>query len=80
MKGWSTVASYAQYMKAIVSSIVSGIIAALSALLTALQGEHTGFSTITDGQWVTVALAFFVGLGVTGVVTHQVPNRGGSSQ
>jgi hypothetical protein len=63
------------HLKAIVAALVSGIIAFLSSLLTALQGENTGFDTITAGQWVTAALAFFVGLGVTGGVTNQVPNR-----
>jgi hypothetical protein len=63
------------HAKAIVSAIVSGIIAFLSSLITALQGEHTGFETITASQWLTAALAFFVGLGVTGGITNQVPNR-----
>ena len=68
-------AYFAPYAKAIVSALVSGTIAFLSSLLTALQGENTGFGTITDGQWVTAALAFLVGLGVSGGVTRQVPNR-----
>jgi hypothetical protein len=63
------------YLKSIVSALVSGTIAFLSALLTALQGEHTGFDTITAGQWVTAALAFFIGLGINGGVTYQVRNR-----
>ena len=66
---------FAPYAKAIVSALVSGTIAFLSSLLTALQGENTGFGTITDGQWVTAALAFLVGLGVSGGVTRQVANR-----
>jgi hypothetical protein len=65
----------AQYMKAIVSALICGAIAFCSSLLTALQGEHTGFGTITAGQWITAVLAFLIGLGVTGGVTHQVPNR-----
>ncbi len=69
------VARLGPYLKPIVSALVSGIIAFLSALLTALQGEHTGFDTITAGQWVTAALAFFVGLGINGGVTYQVRNR-----
>ena len=56
-------AKFGPYLKAIVSALVSGAIAFLSALLTALQGEHTGFETITDGQWVTAALAFLVASG-----------------
>jgi hypothetical protein len=63
------------YLKAVASALVSGIISFLSSLLTALQGEHTGFGTITAGQWVTAALAFFLGLGVAGGVTYAVPNR-----
>ena len=63
------------HLKAIFSALVSGIIAFLSSLLTALQGENTGFSTITDGQWVTAVLAFFVALVGTGAVTNQVRNR-----
>ena len=63
------------YFKPIISALVSGTIAFLSSLLTALQGEHTGFDTITAGQWVTAALAFLIGLGVNGGVTYQVRNR-----
>lgn len=33
------------------------------------QGKNTGFDTITDGQWVTVALAFIVAVTGTGTVT-----------
>jgi hypothetical protein len=68
-------ARFGPYLKAIVSALVSGAIAFLSSLLTALQGEHTGFETITDGQWVTAVLAFLVGLGISGGVAHQVRNR-----
>jgi hypothetical protein len=64
------------HLKAIWSAFASGVIAFLSSLLTALQGENTGFDTITDGQWVTAFLAFFVALVGTGAVTHQVSNRG----
>jgi hypothetical protein len=62
------------HAKAGVSALVSGFIAALSALLTALQGEHTGFGTITASQWVTVAIAGLVGLGVTGGATARTRN------
>ena len=62
------------HAKAVVSAVVSALIAALSALLTALQGEHTGFGTITPSQWVTVVLAGLVGLGVTGGATARTPN------
>ena len=61
--------------KAVVSAVVSGIIAFLSSLLTAFQGENAGVDTITAGQWVTAALAFFVGLGVTGGATYRVANQ-----
>ena len=64
-----------RYIKAVWSAFVSGVIAFLSALLTALQGENTGFDTITAGQWVTAVLAFFVAVGGTGAVTYQVRNR-----
>jgi Trk-type K+ transport system membrane component len=64
--------------KAVVSALVSGVIAFLSALLTALQGETAGFGTIMAGQWVTAALAFFVGLGVTGGATYKVRNHSAS--
>jgi hypothetical protein len=69
------VGKFGPYLKPIVSALVSGTIAFLSSLLTALQGEHTGFDTITAGQWVTAALAFLVGLGINGGVTYQVRNR-----
>jgi hypothetical protein len=64
----------ATHAKAAVSAIVSALIAAGSALIAALQGEHAGFDTITASQWVTVAVAFLVGLGVTGGATARVPN------
>jgi hypothetical protein len=73
--GMNRFAKYGPHLKAIVSALVSGAIAFLSSLLTALQGEHTGFETITDGQWVTAALAFLIGLGINGHVTHRVRNR-----
>jgi hypothetical protein len=69
------IARFGPYLKAIISALVSGAIAFLSSLLTALQGEHTGFDTITDGQWVTAVLAFLVGLGINGGITYQVRNR-----
>ena len=69
----------ATHTKAVVSALVGGAIAALSALLTALQGEHTGFGTITASQWVTVALAGLVGLGVTGGATARATNAPPSS-
>jgi len=62
------------YLKAIVSAAVSAVIAFLSSLLTALQGQDTGFDTITAGQWVTAAIAFLVGLGIAGGTTYRVPN------
>lgn len=64
--------------KAIVSAIVSALIAGISALLTALQGPtaaSSGFDSITDGQWLTAALAFLVGLGLTGGATYRVANE-----
>ena len=72
------VAKFGPHLKAIVSALVSGAIAFLSALLTALQGEHTGFETITDGQWVTAALAFLVALGINGGVTYRVAQPTGT--
>jgi hypothetical protein len=64
----------ATHTKAAVSAIVSGLIAFLSALTTALQGEHTGFATITAGQWVTAALAGLIGSGLTGAATQRATN------
>ncbi|WBB70781.1 hypothetical protein [Micromonospora sp. WMMD812] len=63
------------YLKAVWSAVASGIIAFLSSLLTALQGENTGWETITAGQWVTAVLAFVVAASGTGAVTYRVPNR-----
>ncbi|WP_250029354.1 hypothetical protein [Paractinoplanes maris] len=62
-------------LKAVFSALTSGLIAFLSALLTALQGQNTGFDTITDGQWVTAALAFIVAATGTGAVTYKVRNH-----
>jgi hypothetical protein len=62
-------------LKAIWSAAASGLIAFLSALLTGLQGEHSGFGTITAGQWVTAVLAFVVAVAGTGTVTYQVRNH-----
>ena len=63
------------HLKAVWSAFASGVIAFLSSLLTALQGENSGFGTITAGQWVTALLAFFVALVGTGTVTNRVSNR-----
>ena len=63
------------HLKAIWSAFASGVIAFLSSLLTALQGENSGFGTITAGQWVTALLAFFAALVGTGTVTNRVTNR-----
>ncbi|MGW0880341.1 hypothetical protein [Streptomyces sp. NPDC002671] len=63
------------HAKAVVSALVSGFIAFLSSLITALQGGSTGIETITDGQWLTACLAFFVGLGLTHGVTAATPNK-----
>ena len=60
---------------AIAAALVSAAIAFLSSLVTALQGEHTGFDTITDGQWVTAWLAALIPLGTSGGVTLRVTNR-----
>lgn len=65
--------------KAIVSAIVSAVIAFLSSLLTALQGQESGFDTVTAGQWVTAILAFFVGLGAAGGATYRTNNNGAPS-
>ena len=65
----------AEYLKAIWAAFACGVIAGLSSLLTALQGEHTGWSTITPGQWVTAVLAFFVGVLSAGGVTYRVTNQ-----
>jgi hypothetical protein len=64
----------ATHAKAVVSAIVGGLIAGLSALLTALQGEHSGFGTVTASQWITVVVAFLVGLGLTGGATAKTSN------
>jgi energy-converting hydrogenase Eha subunit G len=63
------------YFKAIWSAFTAGAIAFLSSLLTAFQGENVGFDTITDGQWITALLAFFVAAAGTGGVTYRVKNR-----
>ncbi|MEU8820883.1 hypothetical protein [Actinoplanes sp. NPDC048796] len=63
------------YLKAVFAAVAGGLIAFLAALLSALQGENTGFDTITDGQWVTAVLALFIGAAGTGTVTYQVQNR-----
>jgi hypothetical protein len=64
------------HLKAIWSAFASGVIAFLSSLLTALQGENSGFGTITDGQWVTAFLAFFVALVGTGADPTRATNGG----
>jgi drug/metabolite transporter (DMT)-like permease len=75
----------ATHTKAAVSALVSGLIAFFSSLATALQGEHSGFSTVTAGQWVTAVLAGLVGSGIAGAATSRASNAapaqpaGGSS-
>jgi hypothetical protein len=64
----------ATHAKAAVSAIVSGLIATGTALITALQGENTGFDTITMSQWITVVVAGLAGLGLTGGATARTTN------
>jgi hypothetical protein len=63
------------HAKAGISALVGGLVTFLSSLGTALQGEHTGFNTITAGQWVTAVLAGLAGSGLTGAATSRTPNR-----
>ena len=60
--------------KAICAGILSGLIAFGSSLVTALQGSNATFATVTDGQWVTAALAALVAVGAAGGVTYAVRN------
>lgn len=62
-------------VRGVVSALYGGVIAFLSSLLTAFQGAGAGFGSITDGQWCTALLAFFIGLGVAGGATYQSGNR-----
>lgn len=58
----------APYLKALVAAIIAGL-SALSGLLV----NNTALSDITAGQWVTVAIAFLVGLSAVFAVPNQVP-------
>jgi hypothetical protein len=47
--------------KAVVGYVAGALVGGLTALGTALADEH-----VTAGEWVSVALAFIIGSGVTG--------------
>lgn len=64
-----------RYAKALVGAVVGALIAGLSSLATALADPAASFGTLTDGQWVSVALAFLGGLGITGGAVYAIPNR-----
>jgi hypothetical protein len=57
----------APYAKA----VVAAVLAALSVLSGYLLNADTGFGDISAGQWVAVAVAFFVALGAV----FAVPNK-----
>lgn len=48
----------------------AAVVAALSGLVTVLVGD-TGFTAITAGQWVTLALAALVAFGGTYGLTNR---------
>lgn len=60
--------------KAVAAGILSGAIAFGSSLATALQGDGVTFADVTDGQWVTSAVAALIAIGATGGVTYAVRN------
>ena len=61
--------------KAVFAGVFSALFAFLSSISTALQGENSGWSSITAGQWVTSAVAALAALGATGGVTYAVRNK-----
>jgi hypothetical protein len=61
--------------KAVWAGILSGLFAFLNSISSALQGEHSGWGTITAGQWVTAAVGTLAAFGATGGVTYAVRNR-----
>jgi hypothetical protein len=61
--------------KAIWAGILSGLFAFLNSISSALQGEHSGWGTITAGQWVTAAVGTLAAFGATGGVTYAVRNK-----
>jgi len=48
----------APYLKAVVAAIVTAL-----SMLSGFLVNNTSFGDITSGQWVSVAIAFFVALG-----------------
>ena len=58
----------APYLKAVVAAFVAGL-GSLAAVLV----DDKSLGDVTDGQWVTVAIAFLVGLGAVFAVPNQVP-------
>lgn len=60
--------------KAFAAGTVSALVAFGSSLTTALQGAGVTFGDVTDGQWVTSAVAALLAIGATGGVTYAVRN------
>lgn len=61
------------FAKAIFAAVSGAVVAFLSALAVVLTGD-TGVEALTQGQWVTIALATLAGAGITGGGTYAVKN------
>lgn len=61
-----------QFVAQAAKAVYAGVIAGLSGLVTVLVGD-TGFSDLTAGQWVTIALATLVAGGGVYGITNKTP-------
>lgn len=58
------------FLSTALKAIYAAIVAALSGLVTVLVGD-AGFSDLTAGQWVTIALATVIAFGGTYGLTNR---------
>ncbi len=61
--------------KAWAAATYSALLAFLTSLVTAVGGAETGLDSVTDGQWLTAALAALAAFGGAAGLTYWVPNK-----
>jgi hypothetical protein len=61
--------------KAWAAAAYSAVLTFLTSLLTAVGGAETGFDSVTDGQWLTAAVAALGAFGGAAGLTYWVPNK-----
>jgi len=66
---------FGPYAKAIYGAVVAAALAFFGSLATALSADGISFGDLTDGQWVTAAVAALGALPIVGGTVYAVTNR-----